>query len=335
MLHYGKQFNLPEYTLFQRDRGDVAEPMAMMYYDPQVSGQFWDGLALDYHFDNATDAWVSMRSSWTDNNGLYVAMKTGELTGHQTHGDLDAGDFVVDALGQRFFGELGSGNYLADGYFTSEGQNAERWLYYRKRTEGQNTLLMGGLDQNVSAVIPATTFGSTNEAQDALVYTPKNSSTAFYSADLTQVYNGSSTLRAVRLLNGRRQVLLQDEVDVPAAGVQWRAHTNATITLSNSNRTATLALGGKTMVVELVQPTTASFGTAQPVRLASDPALPSGDLNQDQENRGVTVLTIDLAQGQQTIEVLMNPQWAGFGASSFVSPPSVAIGKWSVTSHGD
>jgi hypothetical protein len=40
---------------------------------------------------------------------VYIAMKAGQLTGHQTHGDLDAGDFVLDALGQRWAGEYGSG----------------------------------------------------------------------------------------------------------------------------------------------------------------------------------------------------------------------------------
>lgn len=57
-----------------------------------------------------------MRSSWTDSDGLYVAMKSGKLTDHQTHGDLDAGDFVLDALGQRWAGELGNGDYLSEGY---------------------------------------------------------------------------------------------------------------------------------------------------------------------------------------------------------------------------
>ena len=74
----------------------------MFWYDPQVSGDWWDSLALDHFFDNATDSWSSMRSSWTDPNGLYVAIKGGELTGHQTHGDLDVGDFVFEALGQRW-----------------------------------------------------------------------------------------------------------------------------------------------------------------------------------------------------------------------------------------
>lgn len=79
------------YTLFQRDQGDAPEPMSMLYYDAQVKGDFFDQLPLDHHFDNNTDSWVSMRTSWTDNNGVYVAMKSGALLGHQTHGDLDAG----------------------------------------------------------------------------------------------------------------------------------------------------------------------------------------------------------------------------------------------------
>lgn len=74
------------YTLFQRDRGDAAEPMSMLFYDPQVTGSWWDNLPLDSHFANVTDGWVSMRSSWTDYNGTYIAMKSGGLLGHQTHG---------------------------------------------------------------------------------------------------------------------------------------------------------------------------------------------------------------------------------------------------------
>lgn len=43
-----------------------------------------------------------MRSSWTDSDGLYTAMKSGKLAGHQTHGNLDVGDFVFEAMGQRW-----------------------------------------------------------------------------------------------------------------------------------------------------------------------------------------------------------------------------------------
>mgnify|MGYP001580749331 FL=1 len=331
------------YTLFQRDRADAPEPMSMLYYDPQVSGDFWFDLDLDHHFDNVANGWASMRSSWTTTEGMYVAIKSGGLQGHQAHGDLDAGTFLIDALGQRWAGELGNGNYLATGYFSPEGQNDQRWLYYRKRTEGQNTLLMGGQNQNVEG-IPTTTFQTTGEKQDALVYTPANSSTAFFTTDMTEMYNGTCvgsllvwagafadiSLRAqehqarhsVRQRpqagsppgrDGRSRcrspmVRLPALPPPPLADTipRRRMHTNATITLSNNDRTATLALGGETLIAEILTPAGATFGTAAAVRLATDPPTPTADpaMDADQPNPGVTVLTIGLAEGAATLQVL-------------------------------
>ncbi|GAA6057364.1 hypothetical protein JCM3770_005727 [Rhodotorula araucariae] len=337
LMFYGNQFNEPMYTLYQRDRGDAPDPMSLLYYDTQVSGQFWDGLALDRHFDNTTDNWFSARSSWTDNNGAYIAMKAGYLQGHQTHGDLDAGTFVLDAIGQRWAGELGSGDYLSQDYFSSEAQNSPRWLYYRKRTEGQNTLVIDGLNQNVDGQ-PTTTFGSTGEAQDALDFKVANGSTVYFTADLGEMYNSTTSAhRAIRFVNGRRQVLLRDEVDTTAP-VQWRMHTNATVTLSDSDRTATLKLGSETLVATLRAPAGATFGTQAAERAASDPTTTNYQgaevtMSADQPNPGVTVLTVDVAAGANTIEVLFNPQWDGWSDSDFVNPPDVAIADWSLTSH--
>ncbi|GAA5866724.1 hypothetical protein JCM8547_002738 [Rhodosporidiobolus lusitaniae] len=334
LMFYGNQFDMPVYTLFQRDRGDAPEPMSMLYYDPQVSGQFWDGLPLDRHFSNTTDGWFSARSSWTDNNGMYIAMKAGALTGHQTHGDLDAGDFVLDALGQRWAGELGSGDYLSQGYFSNENQDSARWLYYRKRTEGQNTLLIGELNQNVDGV-PTTTFGTTNETQTDLVYTAPNASTAYFTTDLSEMYNSTTSVkRAIRFLNGRRQVLLRDEVSSTAA-IQWRMQTNATVTMSNNNQTATLELGGETLIATIQSPSGGAFTTLQPVRLSSDPTSSAGvTMSADQPNPDELVLAIDVAEGDQTIEVLFSPQWSDFSSSDYISDPAdVAIDDWSLTSH--
>ena len=94
------------YSLYQRDRLDAPEPMSMLYYNPDVSGDWWYNLPLDHHFDSPNDAWTSMRSSWTDNNGLYAAMKAGNATGHQTHGFLDAGDLNFEAMGNLWVGQL-------------------------------------------------------------------------------------------------------------------------------------------------------------------------------------------------------------------------------------
>lgn len=133
-----------------------------------------------------------MRTSWTDDQGVYVAMKAGNHTGHQTHGDLDAGDFVLDAMGQRWAGELGSANYLADFYFSNETQNSGRWLYYRKRTEGQNTIVVDRGNQNVIAQ-PTAKFGSSGTTQPGgtTVFNVSSDSTAFFTCDLTDTYFGT------------------------------------------------------------------------------------------------------------------------------------------------
>jgi hypothetical protein len=188
MLFYASQYDHPEYSLYQRDRFDAAEPWSMFWYDPTVSGAFWDGLPLDRFFDTELDQWASMRSSWTDNDALYVAVKAGMNQGRQTHNDLDAGDFVIDALGTRWAGELGSGDYRAEGYFSSDAQDSERWLYYRKRTEGQNTIVVGQANQNVLAMptVNHDTSGTT-QGSSTVINLPSDS-TAWWSANLTSAY---------------------------------------------------------------------------------------------------------------------------------------------------
>lgn len=188
MMLYATQYNIPQYMLFQRDRPDAADPWSMFWYSTTVTGAYWDGAPLDYYFNSTGDQWASMRSSFTDLNALYVAIKAGTLTGHQTHNDLDCGDFVIDALGKRWVGELGSGDYNSLDYFTSDAQNATRWLYYRKMTEGQNTILVNQQNQDVAAQ-PTVTFGSSGTAQgSSTVFEVPSGSTAYFIADLTSAY---------------------------------------------------------------------------------------------------------------------------------------------------
>lgn len=57
----------------------------MFWYDTTTaSGEWSEGLELDHYFNDVNTSWASMRSSWTDNDGLYVAMKASTLMGHQT-----------------------------------------------------------------------------------------------------------------------------------------------------------------------------------------------------------------------------------------------------------
>ncbi|KAK5193551.1 hypothetical protein LTR92_006922 [Exophiala xenobiotica] len=326
LMFYGKHLGKPRWTQFQREQDDAADPLSMFWYDTTTpSGQWSDGLELDHYFSYVNTSWASMRSSWTDDNGLYVAMKASTLMGHQTHGDLDAGDFVLDAMGERWAGDLCQNDYNGPGYFESENQDSRRWLYYRCGTEGQNTLLYNGTNQLVNG-IPVTTFNSTDSVESS---STQNSSTAFYIADLTSFYEATSIKRGIRLLDGRKRVLIQDEIVNGGASSQWRVHTNATVVLSDDSKQASLTLNDKTVVAQITSPGDLVFTTLQAVRLPSDPPLPVNGT--DLPNTGVTVLAIDVAQGDQTVSVVFTPQWPNYTATN--TTKQVPLSAWNLTSH--
>lgn len=188
MFLYAAQYQKPQYALFQRDQHDAAEPWSMFWYDPSVAGAFWNGAPLDHFFDNALDQWGSMRSSWTDSHASFVAIKAGKNQGRQTHNDLDVGDFIIDALGTRWVGEFGSANYLSPGYFSNDTQGSERWMYYRKMTEGQNTILIDRSNQLVTAAptVKHDTSGTTQGS--STVFDVPADSTAYWVTDMTTAY---------------------------------------------------------------------------------------------------------------------------------------------------
>lgn len=233
-------------------------------------------------------------------------------------------------MGERWAGELGSADYLGNGYFSSEAQDSVRWLWYRKMTEGQNTLSIAGANQNVNAQ-PVVTWGSSGTTQgSSTVADIASDSTAFMVADLSTNY-GQNVKRGIRFFNGRKQVLLQDELNGVNAVTYWRMHTNATVTIDGNN--ANLSLNGKNLQVQLVSPPDGvTWQTLEPVRTSDAPQLGAGQ-EADQPNPGVTVLGLNIPAnaGTTTIQVIFNPQWDGF--SSFTTPSVVALSAWSLTSH--
>lgn len=238
---------------------------------------------------------------------------------------------MLDALGTRWAGELGSADYRSPNYFSNDTQGSDRWKYYRKMTEGQNTILVNQANQDVTAA-PTVKHESSGTTQgSSTVLDLSTDSTVYWIADLTSAYFGASVKRGVRLLNGRRQVLVQDEINSQSP-VQWRMHTNATVNIDDGGTSATLTLVGQTMKISMLSPPSgAKFSTSDAVRFASDvtPPVP------DQDNPGVTVLIISLPAGTNNLQVLFNPQWSGMSSSDFVTPKSVALDDWSLTSHNN
>lgn len=85
------------------------------------------------------------RSSWDDPAGVYLAIKAGGA--RVSHGHMDAGSFVLDAMGVRWAREI-----RAEPYHRLESmgvnlwsfkQSSDRWKLFRLNQDGHNTLVVG------------------------------------------------------------------------------------------------------------------------------------------------------------------------------------------------
>lgn len=208
-----------------------------------------------------------MRTKWSDTNSSFVGFKNGALD--NPHGHLDAGSFVFDALGRRWFSDLGTGNYSDTNYFDSVG----RWWIYCCRAEGHNTLLLNSqLNTNadqVTSATPSVIFSSAESGGDQ----------AATIADLTPAYKFSAqspsrVWRGLKLFNNRAWLMVQDEV-VAATGqnLWWFSHFNAsgvTWGLSADGSSVTFTNGGNRLWVKLLTGG-ASFSVSNAVPLPTSP----------------------------------------------------------------
>jgi len=157
----------------------------------------------------------SFRQGWTTNS-THLAFKGGDNT--YNHGHLDQGGFVFDYGSLRWSIDLGSDNYSLPGYFDT---SAQRWTYYRLNTQGHNTLMFSGQNQDIKAVSDVTLFNISN---------PK---TKFSIVNLTNAYHNTSktTVRGFALVFDHQQLIIVDEFNSNASNVTWTMHTMANITI--------------------------------------------------------------------------------------------------------
>jgi hypothetical protein len=270
-------------------------PLALLWYQPgALASPLEAGLPLDCYFGRCEVA--TMRGGWETPTASFVGFKGGE--NWTNHGDLDLGTFVFDALGIRWAVELGSDYYNMPGYFNGN-PGGERWTYYRKRAEGQNTLVAApksGDDQQVTAAGRITERASGPTA-------------AFAIADLTEAHPElSSWRRGARLFDRRQQLVIQDEISADSpVEVWWFMHTTATITVADDGRSALLERAGQRLLARITSPGEAVFynAPARPLWTSPEPSVQN-------TNRGIRKLAIRLRDVTDTrLTVQLTPLRAG------------------------
>lgn len=256
---------------------------------------------LDIDFSNiprpASLVWVGhgktpvalMRTSWERGDGIFVGIKGGKAT--TAHAHMDAGSFVVDAMGERWALDFGPQDYYS---LQSKGiklftmrQESDRWNVFRISNMSHNTLIFDRRPHNVegSARIVSTT--------DSPVF---RSATV----DMTDVIPESrKVLRGVAIAEDR-YVVIRDEIELRnASSIRWNMLTDAQVSIID-NKTAELSKNGKKMILRISEPSDAVFTT-----WSTDPPQPF-----DAPNPGTTLIGFEVKRNPSkpfSFTVLMVP----------------------------
>ena len=228
------------------------------------------------------------RSSWTDPNALYVALKGGSAS--LSHAHMDAGSFILEADGVRWAIDLGMQEYES---LESKGiqlwkgsQDGARWSIFRLGNLSHNTLVINDQRHQVNA--HATVTMTKDGAPGAVV-------------DLSSTFKGQAdkVTRQFTILPDR-VTRIKDELSglKPGDKVRWAMATGAKVTVKGPH--ATLEQDGKTFQIDLAAPVDGTFEVI------------SGDLknNTDASNPGVSMLIATLtapASGKLRIETVLKP----------------------------
>lgn len=252
------------------DSSDFA-PTDIMYYDTKFSKADIAGASLDAYLPVSEIA--SMRSGWNSSD-TYVGFHCDDPISGEGHDHMDAGTFVLDALGQQFFFDLGKDDYNLPNYLQC----------YRVRAEGHNTVIFNP-DENY-----AFKYGGTA----SIIKHSFGEDESYAIGDMTNVYTSDkgvkSFLRGVKLDNNRTRVTVQDKfvLDKPAE-MYWFAHTRADIELSDDKKSAILTLNGKKLIAKIINGDNAEFSVMDAKPLETSPVIEGQN-----PNDGIRKLTIHI-----------------------------------------
>lgn len=229
-----------------------------------------DSLGKD-HYAEGIDTFVT-RSSWYK-GAIFTGLHTGKnnLTSNVAtavgyHGNIDSGNFIIQKDGQEWIADLGTDNYNLYNYYGNE-------RYYRLSAEGANTIVMPGLfkfGQNINGRAHiesnfSSFYGSYAVSDTSDLFRGNNGYgiNKISGIDDNETKSAgyvnavSSAKRGILFTNGRRTVVIQDEISLSeATELYWFAHTRivkaSDIIISEDGRTAYISKDGVILRASLV-----------------------------------------------------------------------------------
>ncbi len=284
---FAKEYDAPLLAAFQKtanpyNNEDREATLSAIWYNTDFSGENADFSDEPLSVCRKSNGYVDMaimRSAYLDPNATFAAIKSGY--NYTNHGDLDIGTFVFDALGERWAEELGPGDYDAPQYFAGL-VGFGRWQVYRKRAEGQNTLVINPDltpdDQYAFAKVGISSFEENADGGKATI-------------DMSDAYclNGAENVkREFEMFDGRSKIRITDTIECKInSEIYWFMHTKADIEISADGKTAKLTKNGKVL--------RATLNNCDGVFTVMDAVRLDGTVSEyDKDNTGIRKLTVHL-----------------------------------------
>ncbi len=200
-------------------------PFDLLFYTPMLLTEA-PQLPLDAVYRKAGIA--AMRSGW-ERDAAFLGLHGG--CNHEWNGDLDAGAFLLEMGGERFFLDTGGREELP--------------LILRRRAEGQNTFAVNpppspAPDQRPEATAPLTEMRSRADHVYAVV-------------DMTSTNENLVRAKRGAMLTANRTVaVVQDELVLKKpTDVVWNAYTAAKVNILCGGKSAKLEQNGKILLCRL------------------------------------------------------------------------------------
>ena len=179
------------------------------------------------------------RSSWNDDEALFVGLKGGSPSG--PHGHMDGGSFVMDTKGVRWAVDLGAEDYYEIERrgmdLWNSAQDSDRWKVFRLSTWSHNVPMIDGCQQWVKGTAK-------------IVEVKREGTSSEVTLDLSSLYtNATSVVRKGAMASDGRRYLLRDSfVGVrPGASIRWAMMTLGEPTVDGD--VVTLRRDGKTLTL--------------------------------------------------------------------------------------
>lgn len=247
----------------------------------------------------------SMRDTYENDEGIFLAGKGGQIG--ISHSHLDAGSFVLDAMGKRFVTDLGMEEY--------NNPAEDRYQLYRNSAQGHNTLVIN----------PSQMYDQERDVVSELIDFESGENAAYAVLDLTPSYKDAVEMkRGFFFDRTRKSILVQDEIILgKKSEIYWFVHTAADITIEHGGKSALLEISGKSLRADIIGDNDYTFEVMEAKPL--DTSLP---LSGQSENTGIKKLTIHI---KDVHDALIKVNFTPMDGERGIFEENVPIEEWGLS----